>query len=494
MRPFVPDPHLKWDIFVSYSHADNGDGWVERFHKQLSVGLDQRGGRVGEVQIWRDPQIDEATIFDDVIRKRVEQSAVFLALCSIGYRRSAYCRKEFETFRQRFGDAGLRVGDRSRIVRVRLHNIPYADLPGTADRTGAFDFFAAEGRDDIGTPLETESADFRSRVSRLSKILFQILEDMKKALEDAREPEPVGEVPAKGEVFLAEVCDSLRNVRGRLAADLAARAVSVGPGLPPPFVAAEHENAVRSALESCKLGVHLFDAWGDNPIQGRGDATYGREQLRLVGERKLPQIVWLSQRVRVGQAATESMDAAWLRFLNELEGARREEGQYEIVRCPPSELASLVAARIRDLRQSSPAPGGKPAVLLDTHEKDHLVAFDVCKALLTSGIRPDLLAQEDDPRQNTTLFAERLKKAQGLMVLFGKASEDWVRARLGEALKLMVTAHVGLKFCGVLLAPPDEGKSQASFEHPLFKTQVLDIRQGLNADTLGPVLQGLGLG
>jgi hypothetical protein len=492
--PFVPDADLKWDIFVSYGHVDNAEGWVERFHKQLSVRLDQLGGRAGEVQIWRDPRIDEATIFDEAIRKGVEQSAVFLALCSNGYLRSPYCRQELDTFRRRFGDAGLRVGDRSRIVRVRLHNIPYDELPGTSDRTGAFDFFAAEGRDDIGTPLETGSGEFRSSMDRLSKAVFLMLKDMRKAFEEGREHEEVAEPPAKGEVFLAEVCDSLRKVRGRLAADLAARAVTVGPQLPPPYAAAEHESAVRSALDGCRLGVHLFDAWGDNPVQGRSSTTYGREQIRLVGERKTPQLIWLSQRVRVGQAATESVDAAWVTFLAELESARRDGGQYEIVRCPPSELASLVAARIGDLRASSPAPSGKPAVLLDTHEKDHLVAFDVCKALLTSGIRPDLLAQEDDPRQNTTLFAERLKKAQGLMVLFGKASEDWVRARLGEALKLMVTAHFGLKFCGVLLAPPDEGKSQASFEHPLFRTHVLDIRQGLKPDTLGPVLQGLGVG
>ena len=146
------------------------------------------------------------------------------------------------------------------------------------------------------------------------------------------------------------------------------------------------------------------------------------------------------------------------------------------------------------LRSPKPPLGAEPAVLLDAHEKDHLVAFDVCKALLTSGIRPDLIAQGDDPRQSTTLFAERLKQSRGLMILFGRASEEWVRARLGEALKLMVTSSSALRFCGVLLAPPDEGKDQASFEYPLFKTHVLDIRRGLGPDALEPVLQGLTVG
>jgi hypothetical protein len=50
----------------------------------------------------------------------------------------------------------------------------------------------------------------------------------------------------------------------------------------------------------------------------------------------------------------------------------------------------------------------------------------------------------------------------------------------------------GLRFCGVLIAPPSVATPE-SFEHPLFKTHVLDIRQGLTPAALGPVLQGLGV-
>jgi len=487
--PFVPDPDLKWDVFVSYAHVDNAEGWVERFHKKLAVKLDMLGGRAGEIQIWRDPKLDEATLFDAVIKTRVQQSALFLALCSHGYRRSDYCRSEFDAFREHFGDTRLRVGDRSRVLRVRLHNIPYDELPGTEDRTGAFDFFVAVDDDPIGTPLEIDSPDFRGKVDHLSKVVYRILEDLRK------KPAPAAVPPSAKTVFLAEVCDTQRKARERLAADLASQGLTVAPRIPPPFPAAEHASAVRSTLAGCKLVVHLFDAWGDNPIQGRDDTTYGQEQLRLAQELKLPQLVWISQRVPLGPAAANaSADVSWLTFLRQLESAKRDERQYQIVRCPPSELASLVAARVREEAPAPPPlPGETPAVLLDTHERDHLVAFDVCKALLSSGVRPDLIAQQDGPGQNTTLFAERLRQARGLIVLFGRASEEWVRARLDEGRKLMVTSPGGLRFCGVLMAPPNEGKNQAAFEHPLFKTHVIDIRQGLNPDALGSVLQGLGV-
>lgn len=490
--PFVPDPDVKWDVFVSYAHVDNLEGWVERFHKQLSIKLDQRGGRAGEIQIWRDPKLDEATLFDAVIRDRVEHSALFLALCSSGYKRSEYCKGEFEAFCKRYGDARLRVNERSRILRARLQNIPYEQLPGTSDRTSAFDFFVAAEDDPIGKLLETDSPAFRDKVDRLSTVIWLMLQDLRGPEKPSPQAEAGGPLTGARSVFLAEVADSQRKARDRLSADLVSLGLTVAPRTPPPFPAADHEKAARARLASSKLVVHLCDAWSDNPIEGREDRTYSQEQFRLAQELKLPQLLWISPRVPLAQSApSESLDTGWIGRLNELESAQREEGQYQIVRCPASELPALVAARLPKDRE--PASADAPAVLLDTHERDHLIAFDVCKTLLTSGIRPDLLAQQDAPGQNSTLFAERLAKTRGLIVVLGRASEEWVRARLDEGRKLMVSnPGGGLRFCGVLIAPPSVATPE-SFEHPLFKTHVLDIRQGLTPAALGPVLQGLGV-
>jgi TIR domain-containing protein len=488
--PFVPDPDVKFDVFVSYAHVDNLEGWVERFHKQLSIKLDQRGGRAGEIMIWRDPKLDEATLFDAVIRDRVEHSALFLALCSSGYKRSDYCKGEFEAFCKRYGDARLRVNERSRILRARLQNIPYEELPGTSDRTSAFDFFVAADDDPIGKLLETDSPAFRDKVDRLSTVIWLMLQDLRSM--GKASPLPEAALTRSRSVFIAEVADSQRKARERLVADLGSLGVAVAPRTPPPFPAADHEKAARARLAGSKLVVHLIDAWGDNSVEGREDRTYSQEQFRLAQELKLPQLLWISPRVPLAQSApSESLDTGWIGRLNELESAKRAEDQYQIVRCPASELPALVAARLP--KEKEPDAADAPAVLLDTHERDHLIAFDVCKTLLTSGIRPDLLAQQDGPGQNSSLFAERLAKTRGLIVLYGQASEEWVRARLDEGRKLMVSnPGGGLRFCGVLLAPPSVAKPE-SFEHPLFKTTVLDIRQGLSPAALGPVLQGLGV-
>jgi hypothetical protein len=254
----VPDPDVKWDVFVSYAHVDNLEGWVERFHKQLSIKLDMRGGRAGEIQIWRDPKLDEATLFDAVIRDRVEHSALFLALCSSGYRRSEYCKGEFEAFCKRYGDARLRVNERSRILRARLQNIPYEQLPGTSDRTSAFDFFVAAEDDPIGKLLETDSPAFRDKVDRLSTVIWLMLQDLRGPEKPSPQAEASGPVTGARSVFLAgSPTRSARPATGSRPTSFAR--LTVAPRTPPPFPAAEHERRPRR-LASSKLVVHLCDA------------------------------------------------------------------------------------------------------------------------------------------------------------------------------------------------------------------------------------------
>ena len=85
---------FQYDIFISYAHVDNLEGWVDRFHTNLKIKLAQRFGRMDRVQIWFDPQLTGDALFDDVIRNRINNCALFLALNSNGYNESEYCQQE----------------------------------------------------------------------------------------------------------------------------------------------------------------------------------------------------------------------------------------------------------------------------------------------------------------------------------------------------------------------------------------------------------------
>ena len=241
------------------------------------------------------------------------------------------------------------MNERSRILRARLQKIPYEQLPGTADRTGAFDFFSSEEDDPIGKLLETDSPGFRDKVDRLSTVIWLMLQDLR----GPEKPQPTAEARVAAlssrSVFLAEVADSQRKARDRLSADL----VSLGLTVAPNAAALPRRRAREGgAGEACGLQARCppVDAWGDNPIEGREKRTYSQEQFRLAQELKLPQLLWISPRVQLAQSApSESLDPGWIGHLNELESAKREEAS---TRSCAVRRASFPRSSPRDCRRT----------------------------------------------------------------------------------------------------------------------------------------------
>lgn len=142
-EPTAYVPGFDYDVFISYAHVDNQTaaedekGWVERFHDHLVVKLGQRFGRADRVRIWRDASLTGNELFDDVIRGRIDRSAVFLSLTSLGHLSSEYCRQEVRWFHERAlaEGPGPRVGDRMRFFNVLLYNVPVDDWPTEFGRT-----------------------------------------------------------------------------------------------------------------------------------------------------------------------------------------------------------------------------------------------------------------------------------------------------------------------------------------------------------------------
>ncbi|MEP7306841.1 MAG: hypothetical protein ABJA98_15105 [Acidobacteriota bacterium] len=117
-------PGLEHDCFISYRHLDDlgpdgngGHGWVSRFHQELTVKL---GEFLGEPpQIWRDPRLDGNDVFPDELNDRVRASAVLIPIVSPGYRRSSWCTREFEIFKQSSSQAHRwTVGNRLATMKV----------------------------------------------------------------------------------------------------------------------------------------------------------------------------------------------------------------------------------------------------------------------------------------------------------------------------------------------------------------------------------------
>ena len=87
-------PGFEHDIFISYVHDINQDGWVTRLHDDLQKELD---GSVKGVKIWRDCELNSNTRFDDkIIKLSVEIERLILDLeKEVDSRRLAPYYKEY---------------------------------------------------------------------------------------------------------------------------------------------------------------------------------------------------------------------------------------------------------------------------------------------------------------------------------------------------------------------------------------------------------------
>src|SRR5262245_54174170 len=152
------------DIFISYSHVDDQDGWVEVFLKKFEMELSRQLGEMGVVRVWRDRRrIQGNHLFDKTIQNAINSSALFVALLSKGYLKSNYCGQELRWFREKNANA-LGVGDRSRLFNVQLTNIHYSERPDEFEGTSGQVFHDAERDDQVGYPLDDKDPQFRKQM------------------------------------------------------------------------------------------------------------------------------------------------------------------------------------------------------------------------------------------------------------------------------------------------------------------------------------------
>jgi hypothetical protein len=113
-------------------------------------------------------------------------------------------------------------------------------------------------------------------------------------------------------------------------------------------------------------------------------------------------------------------------------------------------------------------------VLLDTHLNDQLYAIDIGKALLENQIQPFINPQEDDPRKNINLLAERISQVSKLIFLYGTVSRDWVFERMSAALQVIVTKNYPIDDFFIYLVPPHKDPNDISLKQKFLKVSVVN--------------------
>ena len=159
-------PGFSHDIFISYAHVDDQDGWVEVFQQRLELELSRLIGRMNLVSLWRDKRWLEGNhLFDTTIEAAIKSSALLVALTSRGYLASDYCRQEIRWFGQKSQQEvwGRSIDDQLRISNVLIGNIHHSQWPEEARGVSGHKFHNAERDDQVGFPIHSTGGRSASR-------------------------------------------------------------------------------------------------------------------------------------------------------------------------------------------------------------------------------------------------------------------------------------------------------------------------------------------
>ncbi|MFQ3452694.1 TIR domain-containing protein [Bradyrhizobium sp. UFLA01-814] len=112
-----------FEIFCSYAHADNDDGWIEKFVQELSSLCSKLAGERVTVFLDREAMIT-AQIWEEKIKAALDASGVMIAVLSPSYIRSNWCLTEWQIFEAREGQArkvGLLSEDQGLVFPLLLY-------------------------------------------------------------------------------------------------------------------------------------------------------------------------------------------------------------------------------------------------------------------------------------------------------------------------------------------------------------------------------------
>src|SRR6185436_11467737 len=120
------------------------------------------------------------------------------------------------------------------------------------------------------------------------------------------------------------------------------------------------------------------DGYAGREVDGKPEATYPQEQVRLARDQARSQLIWVPRPLA-------EVDDAQQALLAELRSGDRGRSQFHFHEgMPPSELVQDILAR---LRLDRPLPEEPQAVLLDGHPRDEGVLGEVEGFLRSQHVR-----------------------------------------------------------------------------------------------------------
>ena len=218
-------PGYTGDVFISYAHLDDGDGWVTEVKSKIAARL--TADLAGEPEIWFDAdRLRTGDIFKQEIHNKLSNTLILLAVISPSFLKSQFCmEEELERFLDQFGREVIQL------QKVRLTD-------GTSPPL----------TDAIYEPLFDEGTDAPLRGEHLDAKLNAVISTIRRKMEEARH--------GCQRVYLAQPRnDSLRSACKVLGSALHSSGLAV---LPNEIVSARTlESKIQKWIEDAGISIHV---------------------------------------------------------------------------------------------------------------------------------------------------------------------------------------------------------------------------------------------
>ncbi len=503
----------EYDIFISYAHRDNRmvnpneAGWVKQFHDYLKMDLEAALGR--NVKIWWDDRkLDGNEQFDGAIQDGVRKSAIMISLNSPSYSSSEWCLKESQLFYEKAQQekAGLYIGHSSRLIHVLLRHIPFTKWPEQFEGRAGFHFYEKLGdeADEIASmPMHIGERSFNEELTKLRVSIQKLILGFEDLVESKPQPvQPSVEEPKDFTVFFADAPESLFEKRRAIISSLCKKGYAVLESGRDQRNAEAHESNVKDALSKADLCVHLLDQYAGMEIEGDPDNYYRKKQVELALETEVPQMIWVPDSLNTDEIENES----YQKFVRNLEDYTLTDKPYDYIQGDKGSLLFQIADRIeleqankKDAVQSKLASNLEDLdILLDYNPEDKPYAIKLRDTLEHDPFVIHHAPLGNDPIKNKSILHNRLSGVRKLVFLYGKASKDWIKERVSDAISKVIMDETPVEEIYIYLAPPKKSEddfqlnqriiNQKSFNVNIINNSELDE---VNDDLLEPFINDL---
>ena len=389
--PYVPG--FTNDIFISFAHIDNLDGWVEEFQNQLRNRLLQIGA---EVSIWRDGKLRGTDVFSDEIFNQLQQSALLISIVSPSGIKSRWCEDERQAFERFAGlNGGLRFGNHLRAIKVVKTPLPadqHRDLFGVL----GFEFYEREEQSDRFEEFDPTSAEFRKKRNEMAQDIKAVLDALSGHLTEALK---------KDTVYVATTTPDLTRSREAIVRQLEDWGYEVRPqDSEPPRLSGSFQAVTKAELAASIFSVHLVSDQ-PKPIEDGQDSI--RAQYDLAQSLPKDRIVWMGPG---RQPCSEFDDALKLGL---------QKGVEVLKDRPIEDLKDVIEERLNRRRQQPAAPRQSEAAENGEKSEHKVELYLICD-------RPDHPSWEESTSGQQALKVKEYLDDRGVVVIPSPFSEmEW---------------------------------------------------------------------